>query len=309
MLAHFQKPTDGESDVEYKVSSDGKINAVRKTSSSDERRIRNAETDRRTSTMPGAPRNDDFSGRKRDIATEFNKSYENAGIQPTPIEDRPNPAKQKKEQGTTFGITSRQKKEGKRKKEKKKPFRRLRKVLKLKRAVRKKARVTAVNIWLWAWGGWFWFWFQLPFAIFSLVFMAITQVVYSYFNSTAQLSTTDPTLWQQMKNAIGTALTDAAALLLMGANWVSNQFGFDLYALQPANFFLLTHTIVFFLGIGTLILCYIQYKIAFMNPLGGKKGTMKMAALLMALIGYSVPILNLFPWFYIWTFVVWFYPE
>tara|TARA_B100000508_G_scaffold81917_1_gene63656 strand:- start:2038 stop:3012 length:975 start_codon:yes stop_codon:yes gene_type:complete len=263
---------------------------------------------KRTSNMPGSPKNQEFAGGKRDTASQFSKSYDQAGIQPSSLTDK-SPKKTNAEQQTQAaqpppppppvqrGLVKPGAKTSKKRG-------RLKKRGVAKRSLAK-VRVTAVNVWLWAWGGWFWLFFQVPFAIMSIIFMALTEVLYSYFVTYTQLKATDPTLWDRAMVVAGKILTVFAA----AAAEFLKVFDIDIADFQPANFFMLTHLVVFFLGILTLMLCYIQYKIAFINPLGGQKMSMKMGALMLAIICYSIPILNLFPWFFVWTFVVWMYPK
>lgn len=54
---------------------------------------------------------------------------------------------------------------------------------------------------------------------------------------------------------------------------------------------------------------YLLYKFSFLNPLGGRGGGMKMGFFLLAAIGYSTPLLNLFPWFIAWATAVWVKPK
>ncbi len=66
-----------------------------------------------------------------------------------------------------------------------------------------------------------------------------------------------------------------------------------------------------FLGfvIFQLFLIYMLYKFLGLEPLGGEGSGFKYGALIMVFIGYSIPLLNLLPWFYVWTFAVWLKPK
>tara|TARA_B100000508_G_C11464578_1_gene280945 strand:+ start:3767 stop:4687 length:921 start_codon:yes stop_codon:yes gene_type:complete len=306
MLANFKQPTNGEPDELYLVTSDGKIKAKRSTSSSSEKRILNVEADRRSSAMPGAPKNKEFAGGKRDIATQFSDSYSRAGIRPLSIEEQTS----QQEFPTQQDLVPASKSTRPHRKKKRKVI--VPTVTPVQIGVaalrNKKIRATAVNMWLWAWGLWLWLLIQIPFVLFSLVFMALTQVIYMLFNDPTNTTGGDEStgFWA----TIGGYLVQGVGTLLEGiVSLVDTLIGIDLTIFSPGGFFLMTHTIVAFIGFGTLLLCYIQYKIAFIRPLTGGGASIKSMALLIAIIGYSIPILNIFPWFMLWTVAVWAYPK
>lgn len=78
---------------------------------------------------------------------------------------------------------------------------------------------------------------------------------------------------------------------------------------DPQGFIGLFIFLPFMIGFGTLIGMSIQYVVTFHNPFGGQGASLKMTAFIIALIGYFLPILNLFPWALIWAFVVLRYPN
>lgn len=67
--------------------------------------------------------------------------------------------------------------------------------------------------------------------------------------------------------------------------------------------------LVWLVGIVTLIAMGIQYEIARLHPLYGQGAALKISAVIFALFGYFVPIMNLFPWFIFWCLAVWRYPR
>ena len=88
------------------------------------------------------------------------------------------------------------------------------------------------------------------------------------------------------------------------ANDLSKLAGFDLTAFHTANLFGLTLLVLFIYGLVVLFIIYFLYKLARLNPLSGNGGGGKQGFMLLAMIGYSLPILNLFPLFIFWTLTV-----
>ncbi len=70
-----------------------------------------------------------------------------------------------------------------------------------------------------------------------------------------------------------------------------------------------TAIIAFLAGMLTVVVLYTKYFMSFLHPLSGKHGGLKMGVLLLALIGYSLPFANLFPWVLLIMAVVWKYPR
>ena len=57
------------------------------------------------------------------------------------------------------------------------------------------------------------------------------------------------------------------------------------------------------IGWTTLFTAAFVYKLSGNNPIFGD-GLSKAATFLLALICYAIPIVNIFPWFFIWTLTV-----
>jgi|GEM_PF-1077756 len=262
----------------------------------------------RTSSMPGSPRNQKFDSSKPDIATEFNRQYAKKGLQPFSLDDIPNKKPQPPETSTTskakieYGTKSEIPKNQKLQ-------------LKLKAGTKSPEMVlasktaTVLNGWIWSAGFSSWLMFQLPFAILSLMFLGISATVEALYKGVTQEKTDDGFIVSLGKNVVK-AVTDVATAT---ANLVNDKvlglFGIDLTIFDPMNFFLITYLMVLAYGIFVLLFIYIFYKLAFLHPLSSKGGGMKTGMFLLALIGYSIPILNLFPWFYFWTLAVRIYPR
>lgn len=112
----------------------------------------------------------------------------------------------------------------------------------------------------------------------------------------------DGSIWYYIGNAaIGVFDTLAEA--------VSYLIGFDITAINPTNFFLITYVVILGFAIFKLLAIYLIYKLALLRPLSGQGGGLKMGAVLLAVVGYFIPILNLFPWFIPWTVAVWMRPK
>lgn len=85
--------------------------------------------------------------------------------------------------------------------------------------------------------------------------------------------------------------------------------GLSVSAFDSINLFMLTYMLLFVFGIVTIAGVYLIYKTAGLNPLNGRGNGAKIGTLVLSLIGYSIPILNMLPWFYFWTIVVNKYPK
>lgn len=245
-----------------------------------------------------------------DIATQFNASYAKQGIQPhNNLDTQAGEASPRQLYTQPEQITrseAGQQKRGLIKKGAKTLTyrRRLKKRGMVKRGFAK-ARVTGINAWVWSWGLWSWGLFQLPLAILSVVFMALTETIYQLYLD-LETQTNDEGLIEQVVEG---AVIGTMSILEKISNLLSTALGFDLSDLNPANFFMLTYLVVLLFGWFTLMLIYFQYKIAFLHPTSGKGSSVKLGMLILAIVGYAIPILNIFPWFIFWTMSVWWYPK
>ena len=89
----------------------------------------------------------------------------------------------------------------------------------------------------------------------------------------------------------------------------STVLGFDFTQFDPANLFLVTLFMVMLVGFSTMLLIGITYQLALVNCLFGRGAAIKVTTFIFALFGYMVPLLNLFPWFILWTWAVNRYPK
>jgi len=161
-----------------------------------------------------------------------------------------------------------------------------------------------VTLGIWSWGFWTWMFFQLPFAILSILFMAMAEAIYQL-----SLEITPDAGGSFATSAIANGVKEAAAILLTSVLAVVNAvmnlvLGFDTTDLNPANLFMLTYVLVIFFGWGTLLAIGIIYTSTGQKAFSGRGAGGKNAMFLLALFAYPVPILNLFPWFFLWTLMV-----
>jgi cation transport ATPase len=160
-----------------------------------------------------------------------------------------------------------------------------------------RARVSSVNVWVIAWGMWLWITFQLPFAIFTLVafgLIAVLQVTVAAINET----------WL---GSLAISLATTVASLLSS---ITSALGLDFFSnIDPSALFLLCALVTMLIGMITLLFVVLTYALNLFSVFGGRGSTLKAGTLLLCLIGYALPLLNLFPWFLCYSLVIWRYPK
>lgn len=157
----------------------------------------------------------------------------------------------------------------------------------------------SVTLSIWSWGFFIWLWFQLPFTILSIVFMAMTQVLYEIFSTTSAAADEDGIV-----ETVINSFTHAVEVLAGVANEFLKLFGFHLDALNPANMFILTHTLLVLVGWLILLTIGIIYTMTGQKAFSGKGAGGKNVMFILAFVGYAVPILNILPLFFFWTLMV-----
>lgn len=166
----------------------------------------------------------------------------------------------------------------------------------------KLARATTVSVSNLSWGIGLWFGIQLPIAVIGIALFGVTYIMYDVVPGMVESA-----VGETIAKGIGW-ITDKVSSAVASA--VESVFGFNLLELlNPANYFMMAHMLVFVIGLATLILCGIIYQISMVNCIFGKKSTLKIGALIFATFGYLIPVLNIIPWFVFWVLVVWRYPE
>lgn len=171
-----------------------------------------------------------------------------------------------------------------------------------------RAKATTVNTSIWAWGVPAWLFFQLPLALLSLAFLMAAALV-DEITKLVDPKKDDGWIVSSLKTAVG-AVGDFASWVVGGVGTVlEGVFGFDPTVVDFDGFFVALWLIVMMFGLFILMAIYLIYKLALLEPLSGNGSGAKHGAFLIAFIGYSLPVLNLVPWFIFWTIAVWRYPK
>lgn len=265
----------------------------------------------RTSTMPGttAPT---ASAAHPTTDAQFRAEYAKKGLQPTPLDGaQPSPRHESVPQLTrreqieyeantlndsaTTGTTTLAQRRAIRDRFKKKG----------KAGVSMaRMRATTANIGIMSWAGFSWLFFQLPMAVLGLIAMAMALGL-EYFVGESIQAQNDPTFLSQVGELVRVAVGKVIKTLDAGAEFL---FGFSFSAV-PSYVFGAFYMLIIAYGIIVLFTMYLIYTFAFLRPLSGNGAGVKKGALILAVVGYSVPILNLFPWFLAWCLAVWKFPK
>ncbi|MCA9360426.1 hypothetical protein H6785_02650 [Candidatus Nomurabacteria bacterium] len=255
--------------------------------------------------------------RHQTIDQTFNKSYKDKGVQPQNLEDKQESIRSKQEK-----LAEREKEESNNIEVKNNSLvRRLAKISPVKygRAavlaaaldvgseVVTKAKAGRVTMWIWSVGTYCWLWVQLPIAIISVICFSLAVLIANELNSTGV--TVVSTIWDALKvvapganilSAIGTYLIPT---VLEGYGIVAE----DITIFEPL--FLITYLFIIAFAIFQLIIIYMVYKLISLEPLGGKAAGFKISMFILAFVGYCIPLLNILPWYMVWTGVVWLKPK
>jgi hypothetical protein len=171
------------------------------------------------------------------------------------------------------------------------------------------ARIRAIrtSLWLWGIGGVIHTFVILPFAILSLFALTVAAV----FEKAKDLIAADSSdgIITGVLKWFGRSALEVVGFAGQSLAWVVNKLtGWDPSSLaklvDPGSWFMAFFAVSFFFALFTLGIIYFSYTFSRTNPLGGKGSGLKMGTLLLCLIGYFIPVLNLFPWFFFWTWAV-----
>lgn len=174
---------------------------------------------------------------------------------------------------------------------------RVKKIKGVDAAAEDKKKVSKANLKIWM--TLFGFWpFQVFLAVVSMVSMAVMSVTEGI---SEQVDSNGVTRFvSSVFGFIGNTLAEGIRTLT----------GFDingfLELLNPKTWFLLTHTMIFSFGILMLGGIILFYFFSGIRPFGAWP---KLVAFIVAVMGYATPILNIFPWFLLYTIVVWCNPR
>ena len=173
------------------------------------------------------------------------------------------------------------------------------KALKVASYASRKARATVANVWITAWATWWYLGFQIPLAV-------IGNFALGVWFAAGFIAT------QFEKTTVGAAIFFVLGDLRSGSiaegveEYVLKTFGIDF---DPELLFIIPFALTFLLGLFQLICCWFTYAAMGLKPLSGNGGWLKFFTFILVMIGYGLPILNLFPLVYLWTIAVWAYPK
>lgn len=153
-----------------------------------------------------------------------------------------------------------------------------------------KARATQINLGALAWASYVWLAIQVPFAILVMVTLGAVAAI------------------DELTQGEGGWVAWIAGKVVKATQAVINLFGFDL-SKMAFDLFLASQVIILTLGLICIFALYMQYKLAGLNPFFGKGASFKIGMFLLALFGYSMPVLNLLPFVFLWMLAVWMYPR
>lgn len=175
-----------------------------------------------------------------------------------------------------------------------------------KTAARLKAR--GLNKAILSAGLFLWSIFQVPFALMLTIIFLAAASLDQLLSSVSAPKSDDGWLTSAAKWVADKAISGASKLLSYVNDIINTVLGIDLTSVIEGLFGLL-YAVMMAYGVIVLFTIYLVYKVALLDPLSGEKAGLKIGLFLLAIVGYTVPILNLFPWFIPWTFVVGRYPK
>lgn len=174
-----------------------------------------------------------------------------------------------------------------------------------KRALKRKAakikRVVSANkIFFSFFLGTVW-WIQIIFALISALLLAASLAI-SSFAKTSVVSEGAGFL-EKISNWALNTLKEVVTTLYSALSTVSEYlFGINFY--DPMNWFIATYLLLFAYFIIQSLIIYIVYRMYRIDPLLGSGSGLKMGAFLLSFVLYCLPVLNMFPWFILWSSAV-----
>jgi len=163
-------------------------------------------------------------------------------------------------------------------------------------AVGVRARAISTSVWSVSWASWLWLWVQAPFAVLSIIFLGLW--VYVEYLRTVDWSSAS---WYEILLKAGLSV---AEIFEWFVTWL---IGIPPDA--PAVLFFISWTIAIAVALIPLFLALFLFFIAGLRPLSGKRGGLKQATFLLALIGGILPLFQIFPWNLLFIAVVFLNPR
>jgi hypothetical protein len=171
----------------------------------------------------------------------------------------------------------------------------------------RRAKTTAVNSGILSWSMMLWFFVQLPFAVFSVIMLGLMGVMDQIAKTFAAENEVSGDIGSWLYYKATEVAGWIAEKALAGIKFVT---GIDLNIASMADgLFLLFLTIAFTCGFVTLIIASLIYITTNHRPMSGEGSGLKIGLFILAIVGYMVPVLNLFPWHLPWLAAVWKYPK
>ncbi len=231
------------------------------------------------------------------INEEFSRSYSTRGIRPTATEN-PKTTDRKKTDRRTSPRSSQTRRGINRLRRNRRKNTQTEVVDKALLLVAKRVSIIFLSI-----GFTFWIYVQLPFAVLSIVSLGLMGIA-------EQVAGGGETI-QNLANAVGLTLSSmpvigslfevGSTVIDAGLQAVGITDSASAVVLIP---FLISTTVVLALGWGQILALYIIYKLLGFEPFSGRAAGAKHNAVLLAFIGYAIPVLNLAPWFIRWVLVM-----
>jgi hypothetical protein len=144
----------------------------------------------------------------------------------------------------------------------------------------------------------------LPLSLLSMLFLGM-RIAFDYAMSDIETNPDDGFFTSATNETLNLFLDGVKGASELASTVSEYLFDFDITALlDPTTFFLVTYTLVLIISMIQLLLVYLLYKLSLLEPLGGKGSGLKFNMLILAVIGYSFPLLNLVPWVAFWLLAI-----
>lgn len=158
--------------------------------------------------------------------------------------------------------------------------------------------VRSLNKVFWEVGISLWISVQLIFVFFNIIFLASGAAISAFVQETVVDENTgwfgNIAAWA--KNTLSRAVTTIAEAMGAVSDFL---FGFNINeALDPMNWFTATYMILLAFFILQLLVIYLIYKLARIDPLDTN---LKIGSFILCFVLYCIPIINIGPWFLLWT--------
>jgi len=225
----------------------------------------------------------------------FNESYAKAGMQPANLNRAPD---QTSKARTTYEAPSNIPRVSRAYPSRVPKIKRKKKVSTGKMLLAR-VRVTTANTWIGAWAMFWYLTFQMPLAVISAAGLGMAFAVYSALDAFSET----------LIGKVVFYIFDGEFLASRGSQILTAAFKFFGIAFDPVLLFITPFALVFLLGLFQLILTWFMYSALRIKSLSGKAGGLKGLMFVLAVVGYAIPILNLFPLIFLWMIVVWIHPK